>query len=1137
MLRNWYTSATACRRRLMVLCFAALAAIGGLLPDRSLPSFTLSQTVRAYGKPEIKSDTTRTQDIAEAVAGRSSMLPLSSFASDYLTKPAASKDSLWQRIDDRVEIGSYINDETAPKAYSRVSLDRAAQAALLRKAPMEFSKAAKDVRVVITLPMPDGTFTRFRVEESPVMDSRLAARFPQIKTYMGRGIDDPTATARFDSTPAGFHAIVLSAHGTTFITPSSQGNPNVYLSYDARSMQEGDGSLVCSVPEAGQAAMTTLDKRLLLADKAGSADSIGGTLRTYRLAVAATAEYTQTYGGGTVDGALAAVTTTVNLVNAIYERDVAIRLMLIANETAVIFTNTATDGYTSDVIDTMYNQNQGILDSRIGAINYDIGHVFDGHTGVSSGHFFFQGRGEVASVCVNGLKGKGASIFRSLQPSEVNAVYTVAHEMGHQFGATHTFNGTTNPDCLNSRTAFSAFEPGTGSTIMAYRGHNSDPHGGYFTICGAEDLRSTDLYFHIASISQIINYTTTGNGASCAGLIATGNNAPMVDAGADYTIPRSTPFTLTATGSDPDADALTYCWEELDLGAPSPPSTDDGARPIFRSFAPTPSPSRIFPQLSDILNGASTFGESLPVTTRAMNFRVTLRDNHPGGGGGSTDAMIVNVTAGSGPFVVNGPASSTNWTGSSTQTVTWDVANTSNAPVNCASVRILLSVDGGLSFPFVLNPGTPNNGAATVTVPNTPTAAARVKVEAVGNIFFDISDANFSITAGATPTPTPTAMMQLSAANFSINENDASGFVNIVVTRSGDTSSAASSDYATSDTSGLIPCQTNGNGLASDRCDYASALGTLRFAPGEQNKTIQIPIINDAYVEPNETFTISLRNPQGASLGTSTATVTIIDDDKQTATTNPIDDQAFFIREQYVDFLGRVAEPAGFTFWMNRMNNCPAGDTCDRIDTSKRFFESDEFQERGFYVYRLYDAALGRLPGYVEFVPDVARLNGPQTPAEQRQGKDAYLLDFMNKAEFRSLYGQYLNANGTAIKDAASAAGFVNALCATAGLTPASKQTLITNLQNGTRDPAHTLEEFILTPEISEVGTKFYDRARIVMQYFGYLRRDPEAGGFDFWWDRLTKPEFGHFHDYRWMVGGFLNSDEYRFRFALLSAP
>jgi Tol biopolymer transport system component/subtilisin family serine protease len=386
--------------------------------------------------------------------------------------------------------------------------------------------------------------------------------------------------------------------------------------------------------------------------------------------------------------------------------------------------------------------------------------------------------------------------------------------------------------------------------------------------------------------------------------------------------------------------------------------------------------------------------------------------------------------------------------------------------------------------------------------------------------------------------------LKLSDSTYSVGEDEASGALSILVSRFGDTSSAATVSYSTSDAAGTLPCQTSLGFVASERCDYATAVGTLRFAPGETAKSISIPIINDAYQEPSESFTLTLSNAQGASLASpSSATIFITDNDTAGASANPINGQEFFIRQQYVDFLGRVAEADGLAFWMNRMNNCPAGQTCDRVDTAKRFFESDEFRERGFYVYKLYDALLGRFPLYAEFVPEVARLNGSQTVAEQRLGKDAYLLDFMNKAEFRTLYDQFLTADHLNARDAASAAAFVDALCARAGITPAGKATLVANLvdhlQNPStgRDPAHTLEDFILQPEINGDGTKFYDRARIVMQYFGFLRRDPDADGFNFWWKRVATPGSAQYHDYRELVNNFLRADEYNFRFAFLPAP
>ena len=655
---------------------------------------------------------------------------------------ATSPDGLWSRLDPSIGVSHH-----AGLAATEFVWNETKSAKVFRRVPKEFSANPREL--VVTLPMPNGAFSRFRIEESPIMETALAARYPAIRTFRGQGIDEPSASTRFSITPLGFHAIILRENGTVFIAPISRARPNTYRSYEYQSSPNPSEHLICSISESEQRDSKLDGKQFHLSDSLAAAESNGRTLRTYRLAVAATAEYTQTYGGGTVSGGLAAITTTINAVEAIYERDLAIRLILVANEPNIIFTNPSTDGYTSDDIDAIQTQNQPILDARIGAGNYDIGHVIDGHPFISApSRYFFQGRGDVGSVCVNGRKAKGASVFRDLPPDFANTIQVVAHEMGHQFGASHTFNGTTTSNCLNNRVPSTAFEPGTGSTIMAYRG-TSGAHAGYFPICESEDLHSTDLYFHVASIVQIVNNIAGGTGSTCAGLIDTGNNPPEIDAGPDYVIPQGTPFALTATGSDLDGDQLTYCWEELDLGTPSPPSTDDGSRPIFRSFAPVPSPTRIFPRLQDILAGTSTFGESLPITNRSMNFRVTVRDNRSGGGAVSSDAMVLNVIGSSGPFSVTQPSSDTNWTAGTAQTISWNVAGTANVPTSCDRVRILLSIDGGTSFSTVLTDSAPNTGSAIVTIPNIATTTARIKVAAVGNIFFNISPGNFSIAAAS----------------------------------------------------------------------------------------------------------------------------------------------------------------------------------------------------------------------------------------------------------------------------------------------------------------------------------------------------------------------------------------------------
>jgi len=668
-----------------------------------------------------------------------------------LTKSGPSEDHLWRerkgiRKDSR-EAGGKL------EFYRALSLNEIAQREVLRQVPMELTKEARQTQVIMSLPMPDGSLARFRIEESPVMASRLAALFPDIRTYRGQGLDDPTATTRFDVTPAGFHAIVLSAHGTVIIEPAARGRSRQYVSYDQRDAPKDGNTSSCLLLGAEQSLAQQQSKQIERNGYWTLYGTTGTTLRTYRLALAATAEYTQQYGGGTVAGALGALTTTINAVDAIYERDLAIHLMLVVNEPSIIFTNSATDGYTSDDATSLLTQNQVILDQRIGPANYDVGMVLDGHVyAYQPGHFIFQGAAQFQSVCVSGSKGKGVSIFRSTEPSTTNAIYVVAHELGHMFGALHTFNGTLD-DCGPSRFAQVAYEPGGGSTIMTYRG-GFLPNGTYFPLCGAEELFSNDTYFHTASIEQIVNYTTFGNGSFCPSVTSTENNPPSVDAGIDYTIPANTPFALTATASDPESDGLTYCWEEYDLGSAGPPDTDNGNRPIFRSFAPVPSPTRTFPQLSDILSGTATFGESLPTTTRTMNFRVTVRDNHSGGGGVNTGSMRVNVVSGSGPFAITQPSSLTTWVANSTQTVMWNVANTSSGPISCLTVRILLSIDGGNTFPIILSSSRPNTGAATVIIPNTPSSTARIKVEAVDNIFFNISLPNFTITPNSTAAPT-----------------------------------------------------------------------------------------------------------------------------------------------------------------------------------------------------------------------------------------------------------------------------------------------------------------------------------------------------------------------------------------------
>jgi hypothetical protein len=608
---------------------------------------------------------------------------------------------------------------------------------LLGRAPKESSQAVASSDSIISLPLPDGTLARFRFVESPVMHPALAARFPEIKTYLGRGIDDPAAMVRFDLTPAGFHAQILSPRGAVYIEPYLRGNTNLHAVYARRDLRPSAPDFQCRT----DGTTTTVSPA---SSPVRSLVVSSGNLRIYRLACAATAEYTA-YFGGTVPAGLAAIVTAINRVTGVYESELGIRLELVAGNDLIVYMNTGTEPYSNGNPTALLTQNQANLDAVIGSTNYDIGHVFSTAGGGLAG---------VGVACVAGLKAMGET---GTYPPVGDAFYIdyVAHEIGHQFGASHSFNSSANACGYGNRCAATAYEPGSGSTIMSYAG-----------ICSADNLQAhSGAYFHSASLEQILSFTTAGAGSTSASVSATGNSTPAVDAGPNYTIPMGTPFTLTATGSDPDMESLTYCWEERDLGPSITLSTpDNGSSPLFRSFNPTTSPARTFPQLSDLLNHTTTRGEILPITGRVMNFRVTARDNQPTGGAMASSDMQVTVTTNAGPFVVTSPAGAVTWSGA--QTIAWNVAGTTNAPVAAASVMILLSTNGGLTFPIVLASNVPNNGASTVLLPLVTSLAARIKVQAVGNIFFAISPANFSIVPPANLTDYPQPVLQpLRASN------------------------------------------------------------------------------------------------------------------------------------------------------------------------------------------------------------------------------------------------------------------------------------------------------------------------------------------------------------------------------------
>jgi hypothetical protein len=635
----------------------------------------------------------------------------------------APKADMWQYIDD-ADLRAVSERTIIPNAYRTLRLDMDALKQLLAGAPMEFTERARSSAVEISLPMPDGRMVRFKAVESPIMEPELAAAFPENKTYSGHGIDDPTASCRFDVTPSGFHAYIFSREGSIIITPYARGNGEHYLSYYRRDSREEERKFRCYVKEVGAPSRPIAPQSLFW----------WGAIRTYRYAAAATGEYTEyfRFPGDTDDMAKARVfdniNTIINGVNAIFEREVGIRLILIDNR-SIIYTSPE-DPYTCGNTDSLIEENQENLDDVIGEDNYDIGQVFDVEGG---------GLAAVASVCDNDNKGRGMT---------GNDIVVTAHETAHQFSAHHTFNDNANGSCAGDQYAGdSAYEPGSGSTIMSYCGN-----------CSAANLQlGRDLYFHAKSILVMRDYIVNDDGEDCAQFVSTPNLGVELFLNQTHTIPAQTPFRLYGGDfNDPDpGDAILYCWEEYDLGNASPPEGDDGSRPIFRSYMPSRNPDRTFPSMQYVLsnlNGPSATyqcgtdgmgnpiicltGEAMPTTTRTMSFALTLRDNVDAA---AIDHLTVNIVSNSVPFLVPTPLAATVWPQGSPRTVTWTVGNSNQPPINCANVKITLSTDGGNTFPFVLAESTPNDGTETITVPQVDTNQARVKVEAVDNIFFNVS--------------------------------------------------------------------------------------------------------------------------------------------------------------------------------------------------------------------------------------------------------------------------------------------------------------------------------------------------------------------------------------------------------------
>ena len=659
---------------------------------------------------------------------------------------AQNKNDLWKKSN-LSEISKRITKTDLPQK-NIFELDLKTMKKMLGTSPKR-ENINTTSNLIITLPNGEGKLENFKVYENSIMAPELAAKYPEIKSYMAVGIDNPNARAYFSYSPLGFKSMTLYPdQSAVFIEPVSDDLIS-YSVYKKSDKKKAFQKFECNVIDEAVNMVQSNNNTTYLR---GADD---GKLRTFKLALSCTAEYAA-YFGGTKAATLAAMNNSMTRINGVFEKDFGVRLILIANNDTLIYTNPTTDPYSDYAYKSNWKtENQTILTSIIGEANYDIGHLLGAGT-VNSGDAGARG-----SIGIDNSKGRAYTCANSTNnQGDAFDINYLAHEMGHQLGANHTFTYT-------NEGTIAQLEPGSGSTIMGYAG---------VTI---KDIQQyADAYFHSISIQQVTDIIKT---KTCATIILTGNAVPVANAGIDYTIPKGTPFMLKGTATDANStDALTYSWEQLDLGnaTTTVPSSVATTGPLFRSYNPSTSSTRYFPNMNTILAGLSStqgsriISETLPGVARTLNFRLTVRDNKIGGGANNTDDMIVTVDGVAGPFTIDSQNTAISYPAGSTQTINWTVAGTNANGVNCANVDILLSTDGGQTFSTTLLAGTPNDGSQNVVIPNIPGTTNRIMVKGSNHIFFDVNNTNFTISSSVVAdTTAPTASILTASGTTTLSTN------------------------------------------------------------------------------------------------------------------------------------------------------------------------------------------------------------------------------------------------------------------------------------------------------------------------------------------------------------------------------
>ncbi len=611
-----------------------------------------------------------------------------------------------------------------PSSFELFSLNKTALASMLSGAPDLFSGETSNVNV--TIPLPGNRTEVFSFYRTHPMSPKLENKAPDIKTY--RGVSEKGHVIRLQLSPFGISWTVYHLKKGRAVLQRYD-NANTYIYYYMKDQPAPD--FACEISENIPENLSNQSQRPAFSDQ---------ILRKFRLAFAADGEFSQFHVQRAINNGdipsnatdaqkkqavLNAIVAVVDRVNEIYEVDLGIKLELIGNELSIIYLDPNTDPYTNNNSSQLLVQNQNNLDNVIGSSNYDIGHV--GTTG--GGGLAYRG-----AVCQNGIKAKGETGLNA-PVGDSYAVDFVAHEMGHQFGGNHTFANY----CGGNRNNGTAVEPGSGTTIMAYAG-----------VCAPNVQDHSDPYFHDVSIREIKNYILLHD---CSVHVNLTNNTPTVTAGPDKWIPKDTPFVIEVQGNDADAgDVLTYTWDQTDVyndpgQTNAPPSSTNTSGPMFRSLPATQDNYRFFPRIEDVLNGSyGNTWEVLPTVDRILSFTVIVRDNVTPGGQIGRDDIVLGIKSSAGPFRITSQTSDEQWQPGSTHTVTWNVAGTDANSINCTAVDILLSTDGGFTYPVTLATNTPNDGSETITLPaNVQTPTGRIMVKAHDNYFFDVNRGNLMI--------------------------------------------------------------------------------------------------------------------------------------------------------------------------------------------------------------------------------------------------------------------------------------------------------------------------------------------------------------------------------------------------------